>query len=72
MIFPEFAFTKYYSSKYIKFLSSGEDGDFSGEQRLSLSSQCSLSDKWLDEEETIYVTNLKGKYANQNPDPQVV
>ena len=26
---------------------------------------------WLEEEEVIWVTNLKGRYANQCPDPQV-
>jgi len=74
MIFPEFAFTTRRSEKYIKFLSPGEEGegDFSGEARLAFCSKCSLSDKWLDEEEAIYVANLKGKYANQNPDAQVV
>ena len=37
MVFPEFAFTKHYSAKYVKFLSSGGDDeeDFTGDARLS-------------------------------------
>ena len=60
MVFPEFVFTKYYSSKYLKFLSTeeGTEGEFSEDVKLSFSTKCSLSDKWLDEEEVTYTTNL--------------
>ena len=56
----------------MKFMSSGDedaDGDGFVDQSLSFSKKCSLSDKWLEDEDWVYVTNLKGRYANQNPDP---